>query len=834
MPRSACARLALAATTAMVALAVSACGTPSAPAFDSAPLLRLEAQAGSGWGASELSLDARRSAAGWDCTLRAPGPQAARSVLVHIYFDPALQALDVRRLCPGGRVALVAQRPGVLGFGVVMGEEPSLAPGALLTFTLRAAGGRAALAAPSGPRGRVDDLAASPGTGGGLQLDWAYKSTGDYDQNREVSISDLSPLGARMGASTSDGDLDEYDSVIDGDGNGEVNLADLTPIGAGFMATVSGYHIYRADGPDPETAGATLIGDAAFDASTLLPQSRRRFSFMVDSAALLPGSYYFVRAYDSGDSSEGEPSNVVGGNLDLDPPVWTSSVGVTQLEPDSGQITVHWGEATDAQSPPVQYVAYYNEGGSMNFATAESAVFDAPALSGVLSGLADGQEYSVVVRARDSATPPNEDTNLVLLGAVAGQVLPFNHAPSGEYIVDAGLGNSPWLELMPEIPDVSDAGAPVMAYIATDAGLTFQKLTVAHYQGGSWVTKPIQENRNFAFPALFWTGSEFALIAYDAADAKVVDIRLDSDLNITGQQDVQALPGETLTQLDADMSAGGAIGVAGGWSNGSVYFSETIGGNYNTSADLHGTDTIAGITCGYEPGTENAWLYFSHGTITTGETLLLDFDLSGGPRSGSWDIAPVGTAPNSPTQLDLCFDGAGNPRLALVIAQDFMVPIPGNPFTATLLYHAYTADFDGADWSFVKQYNSTFSFQIQFPPTTLPITIKAVPEVRWSRPDAIEHTIYSGTVELDLATMLPTAGSLAVSMSYLTDGGGGGFVPLPGYFTGTQGTGFSWQLSGTTHGAAYVRSPEAIDGSQILSGEFAEANALVYWQAPEA
>lgn len=793
--------------------------------------MRLEAQAGSGWDAAALTLDSQRTSEGWQYTLRSTG-QPAQSVLLHLRFDPALYAADSARLCPAGVAALVAQRSGILGFGVVMGADARLAPGELLRFTLRPATGREALAAPSGPKGAVSDLLAQAETGGGIQLDWSYKSIGDYDQNREVSISDLSPLGARIGASTSDGDLDEYDSVIDGDGNGELNIADLTPIGASFMATVSGYHIYRADGPDPETAASTQIGDAPFDGSTMAPQSRRRFSFLVPSAEVLPGSYYYVKAYDSADGSAGEPSNLVGGSFDFDPPVWTSSTGVTQLEPDAGQITVHWGEATDAQSPPVQYIVYYNAGGTLDFGTAQSEVVDAPALSTVISGLTDGQEYSIVVHARDSASPANEDGNNVLLGAVAGQVLPFNHAPSGEYIVDAGLGTAPWLELMPEITDVSDAGAPVIAYIATDAAVTFQKLTVAHYQGGSWLTVPIQDSRNFTNPALFWMGSEFALLAYDTADAKVVDIRLDPDLNVVSQQDVQALPGQTLTMLDADQSAGGAIGVAGAWSDGSVFFSEDTGSGYNSSAALHSGDTIAGITCGYEPGSENAWLFYTHGTITTGSTLQLDFDLDGGPRSGSWDIATIANAPASPTQLDLTFSAGGSPRLAAIIGEDYTVPIPGNPFTATLLYHAYTADFDGAAWTFTRQYEGKLVIHLGFPPSPLPVDIFAAPEIHWSNPNAIDFTIYSGGVEIDLATMLPTSGSLVVGNSYMSDSGGGSFSPVLGYFTGTQGTGFSWQEDFATHGCSYVRSPDTVDGTQILSGGIAEANALVYWQAP--
>ena len=59
------------------------------------------------------------------------------------------------------------------------------------------------------------------------ELYWAYTTNGDYDQNGEVNISDLTPLGQHFGES-GEFDYDDIQAVIDGDSNGEINISDVT------------------------------------------------------------------------------------------------------------------------------------------------------------------------------------------------------------------------------------------------------------------------------------------------------------------------------------------------------------------------------------------------------------------------------------------------------------------------------------------------------------------------------------------------------------------------------------------------------------------------------
>ena len=80
----------------------------------------------------------------------------------------------------------------------------------------------------------------------GTQLKWGYYSNGDYDQNREVNVADITPLALHFQESAPPGGFpaNSVQAVVDGDGNGEINLADITPIVLNFQNYVSEYRVY--------------------------------------------------------------------------------------------------------------------------------------------------------------------------------------------------------------------------------------------------------------------------------------------------------------------------------------------------------------------------------------------------------------------------------------------------------------------------------------------------------------------------------------------------------------------------------------------------------------
>ena len=99
--------------------------------------------------------------------------------------------------------------------------------------------------------------------GADVQLDWAHYQVGDYDQNGEVNISDLTPVGIHLGKNTSSPDW-QTAQVADGDANGEVNISDITPLGANFGAQVQGYVVECRTNPflDWREFGFAAFADA--------------------------------------------------------------------------------------------------------------------------------------------------------------------------------------------------------------------------------------------------------------------------------------------------------------------------------------------------------------------------------------------------------------------------------------------------------------------------------------------------------------------------------------------------------------------------------------------
>jgi len=272
------------------------------------PEIRTVAYAGSDWQASDLEVRVAPSGSGWHVDVTSTAKQPAHTLLLELRFDKELVAQGAQTMAPQSDLSLLAQgNPGGIGLGVVMPKGESIQPGALLSFNLAPAG-HAALSASNADY--VGDLTGSAQVGQD-DLSWSYHLSGDYDQNSEVNIADLTALGPRLGHSTSDGDDDAADAVVDGDGNGQITIADVTPIGANFLKGIASYNVYSQDGAQVSTsAGNVLFNDSIKTGAV------RTFSFSVTDAARITDANFFVRAVYS-DSTEGSVSNV----LHLDPVV---------------------------------------------------------------------------------------------------------------------------------------------------------------------------------------------------------------------------------------------------------------------------------------------------------------------------------------------------------------------------------------------------------------------------------------------------------------------------------------------------------------------------------
>jgi len=361
----------------------------------------------------------------------------------------------------------ILDQPSVVYHGTVL-TRPQERPGVdgefrILTveFAAGPADSRATSAVPDQEGSAIPDFTADFDSGA---IEFSYVNVGDYNQNSIVEVADLTPLGVHFGEQ-SPGLPDPFPwesigSVVDGNQNGIVEVADLTPIGQNFGKTVDHWSLYGGDIADfPENASddngaAAVLATIEFPAET---SSSERLVVSGNLTALtsFAGEAVWLRpvgnAADEGIGSNRVDQPVTG---DITPPSWTfdpEGAGIVQVIPLDGGARVMWGEATDDETPPVTYVVYYSEGSTVDVETAsrmEVPVSDPPDANAdqirEITGLSNDTEYAFLVRARDSADPPNEELNTTTLtvtplaAAEVPSVLTGETTFEGPMVISAG------------------------------------------------------------------------------------------------------------------------------------------------------------------------------------------------------------------------------------------------------------------------------------------------------------------------------------------------------------------------------------------------------------
>lgn len=154
--------------------------------------------------------------------------------------------------------------------------------------------------APSGVQNVVTDLELVEDAGN-YSLMWTYVNVGDYDQNSEVNLADITPIALNFSATSADANWDEA-QLADGDGNGEVNLADITPIAVNFLAAVASYNVYGR-----ESLAAQWLSLGSVEYPSTGPEGPQAFSFALDR---LDFAYYRILPND-GMHNEGIGSDAI-------------------------------------------------------------------------------------------------------------------------------------------------------------------------------------------------------------------------------------------------------------------------------------------------------------------------------------------------------------------------------------------------------------------------------------------------------------------------------------------------------------------------------------------
>jgi hypothetical protein len=167
--------------------------------------------------------------------------------------------------------------------------------------------------APVGTAGYVSDLAYTEGTN---ELTWTYMNVGDYDQNGEVGVPDITPIAVHFGHTLGpiSGWPDLADAYIDGDASGEVGVSDITPIAQNYLNTVVLYDILTSD---TENGTYTMIGSVSFPYPNTPPV---RFTELLPAGNL---GWVRVQPLDGtgGPGGAGELSNPVQIAVTNEPPV---------------------------------------------------------------------------------------------------------------------------------------------------------------------------------------------------------------------------------------------------------------------------------------------------------------------------------------------------------------------------------------------------------------------------------------------------------------------------------------------------------------------------------
>jgi len=274
------------------------------------------------------------------------------------------------------------------------------------------------------------------------------KNVGDYDLSENVAVADITPIALRYTQETVTGNpADDPVAVVDGDENGQVGISDITPIAMNYLNVVEAYDIRwgietvekgissienKGSLPNKAEPGAAYSASRNYAGDELKPRYAYTFDYGAEpdydgeNAAELR---FWIRPYGEGEFGiEGGPFSTSGGPPDdTTPPTWMSGYGVISAEYDEDDtyVDITFGQASDAKSAPVVYVAYWQTGETLDYDLALagghfvildiSGQTETPYTATLTTddGLIIGGTISVGVHARDSALPFNETEPVV-------------------------------------------------------------------------------------------------------------------------------------------------------------------------------------------------------------------------------------------------------------------------------------------------------------------------------------------------------------------------------------------------------------------------------------
>jgi len=92
-----------------------------------------------------------------------------------------------------------------------------------------------------------------------IEATWKQRVIGDYDQNGEVGIPDITPVAMYYGTAWG-----SVLGVVDGDFSGDIGIPDITPIAVNYLNLLTGYNVYLGFKAEGETEyNYELLGESS-------------------------------------------------------------------------------------------------------------------------------------------------------------------------------------------------------------------------------------------------------------------------------------------------------------------------------------------------------------------------------------------------------------------------------------------------------------------------------------------------------------------------------------------------------------------------------------------
>ncbi|MCB1216582.1 fibronectin type III domain-containing protein [bacterium] len=261
---------------------------------------------------SRLSLEVEAGDGGQYVRVFGSGLEPSNHAYLHLAYDPAsvrpVTAGAGREIAGDSMFVSVTSEPGLVAMGIgTIGGREVIAGEVELAEVFFADGpalmlGRGTSAVAQSPVNTLRWDGIDPN-----KLLWNYRNTGDYDQNRQVGISDITPIGIYLGKSNTESDWFKAEPT-DGDNNGVINISDITPIGVNYNNQVSQY---RIDSAASESGSFSGTGSSVDYEQHIKPTGGGFYSFEFSlSPAPADGMWFAVTALDNGNPASAH-SNAV-------------------------------------------------------------------------------------------------------------------------------------------------------------------------------------------------------------------------------------------------------------------------------------------------------------------------------------------------------------------------------------------------------------------------------------------------------------------------------------------------------------------------------------------